>query len=166
MVSLEQVKLLETKVVKAIDVVKRVSEENTALRGKLDGYRSRIDELEVLIKEFKADQGRIEAGILSALERLNQFEDAVERGISESVAIVEEKPLAEVKKEESIIEETPPENTLDPDSDEAILAALEAEEAKGRSEAVAEVESALETEPDQKNEEEPSAELGGELDIF
>ena len=78
MVSLEQVKLLETKVTKTIDYVKKVTEENTLLKKKLNSCQQRIDELEVLIKQFKDDQGRIEDTILSALDRLNQFEDALE----------------------------------------------------------------------------------------
>lgn len=83
MVTLEQVKLLESKVGKALSYVETLSAENATLREKLDGYRRRIDELETVVLAFKEDQGRIEAGIVSALERLNQFEDAVERGISE-----------------------------------------------------------------------------------
>jgi FtsZ-binding cell division protein ZapB len=82
MVSLEQVKLLEAKVARAIDYVERVSGENTALREKLDSYQRRIDELEVLVQRFKEDQGRIEDGILSALDRLNQFEDAIEKSLA------------------------------------------------------------------------------------
>jgi FtsZ-binding cell division protein ZapB len=82
MISLEQVKLLETKVAKAIDYVNHLTGENTMLKEKLAGYQTRIDELEVLIKQFKEDQGRIEGGILSALDRLNQFEDAIEKGVS------------------------------------------------------------------------------------
>ena len=82
MLSLEQVKLLESKVSKTIDYVKKVTEENTSLKGKLDSYQKRIEELEVLIQRFKDDQSRIEDGILSALDRLNQFEDAVERKLS------------------------------------------------------------------------------------
>ncbi|MDR3167368.1 MAG: cell division protein ZapB [Treponema sp.] len=82
MVTLEQVKLLESKVVKAIDFVKQVTEENKALKGKVDSYERRIDELEILIHQFKEDQGRIEDGILSALDRLNQFEDAIEKSLS------------------------------------------------------------------------------------
>jgi FtsZ-binding cell division protein ZapB len=82
MVTLEQVRLLETKVVKAIDFVKQVTEENNALKGKVDSYERRIDELEILIQHFKEDQGRIEDSILSALDRLNQFEDAVEKSLS------------------------------------------------------------------------------------
>jgi chromosome segregation ATPase len=82
MVTLEQVKLLESKVAKAIAYVEKVSAENTLLREKLETNQKRIDELEILIQRFKDDQGRIEDGILSALDRLNQFEDAIERSLS------------------------------------------------------------------------------------
>jgi len=82
MISLEQVKLLETKVSRAIDYVKKVTDENSSLKGKLDSYQKRIDELEVLVQQFKEEQNRIEDGILSALDRLNQFEDALERTLA------------------------------------------------------------------------------------
>ena len=109
MVSLEQVKLLETKVARAIEYVERLTGENAKLaqneaallqreeelltndaelrrkeaelQAKLDSYQKRIDELEVLVTRFKEDQGRIEDGILSALDRLNQFEDAIEKSL-------------------------------------------------------------------------------------
>ena len=89
MVSLEQVKLLESKVTKAIDYVKKVTEENTTLKGKLDSYQSRISELEVIVQQFKEEQSRIETGILSALDRLNQFEDALERKLSTDPSPIE-----------------------------------------------------------------------------
>jgi hypothetical protein len=82
MVTLEQIKLLETKVARTIDIVNRVTDENTFLKGKLENYQKRIDELEVLIQRFKEDQGRIEEGIVSALNRLNQFEEAIEGSLS------------------------------------------------------------------------------------
>jgi FtsZ-binding cell division protein ZapB len=82
MVTLEQIKLLETKVARAIDVVTRITDENAYLKDKLENYQKRIDELEVLIQRFKEDQGRIEDGILSALDRLNEFEAALENSIA------------------------------------------------------------------------------------
>jgi hypothetical protein len=82
MITLEQVKLLESKAIRAIEYVERVSRENAQLQGKLDSYQKRIDELEVVIRQFKEDQSRIEEGVLAALDRLNQFEDAVERSLS------------------------------------------------------------------------------------
>jgi len=90
MVSLEQVKLLEAKVTRAIDYLKKVTEEKIQLKEKLDSYQKRIDELEILVQRFKEDQGRIEDGILSALDRLNQFEDALENTLS-----AESKPAGE-----------------------------------------------------------------------
>lgn len=90
MVTLEQVKLLETKVAKALEYIERLDAENSTLREKLDGYRNRIDELEVIVKQFKDEQGRIEEGILSALDRLSRFEDAVERGIDRAAEASDE----------------------------------------------------------------------------
>jgi len=88
MINLEQVKLLETKVAKAIDFVEKISKENAALirreaelQEKLETNQKRIDELEVLIRGFKEEQGRIEDGILSALDRLSQFEEAIDKSL-------------------------------------------------------------------------------------
>ena len=91
MISLEQVQLLETRVSKAIEYVKRVTAENaalaaekTGLQKKLEANQKRIDELEVLVMRFKEDQGRIEDGIVAALDRLSQFEEAFENSLKES----------------------------------------------------------------------------------
>ncbi|MCL1836936.1 MAG: hypothetical protein FWG46_05255 [Treponema sp.] len=88
MINLEQVKLLETKVAKAIDYIERLGKENADLhqkeadlQTKLDSYQKRIDELEDLVMRFKEDQGRIEDAILSALDRFNQFEEAIEKSL-------------------------------------------------------------------------------------
>jgi predicted nucleic acid-binding Zn-ribbon protein len=99
MVSLEQVKLLDSKVSRLIGYISKANEENTQLKERLDSYskaneentqlkerlntyQKRIDELENFVKQFKQEQGRIEDGILSALDRLNQFEDALESKLS------------------------------------------------------------------------------------
>ncbi|MDR2842843.1 MAG: cell division protein ZapB [Spirochaetaceae bacterium] len=81
MVTIDQVKQLESRVSKTIAYVTKVNEENNLLKGKLDTYQRRIDELEVLIQRFKDDQNRIEEGIISALDSLNQFEDDVGKAI-------------------------------------------------------------------------------------
>jgi len=107
MVSLEQVQLLESRVSKAIKVVEllnsknaALSEERVQLQKKLDANQKRLDELEVLVMRFKEDQGRIEDGIIAALDRLSQFEEAFENSLKEekvtgkkSQAKVREKPV-------------------------------------------------------------------------
>lgn len=106
MVSLETVKLLESKVTQTIDYVKKVTAQNSALtlqnsvmasqnselNGRLSSYEKRIEELEELVQQFKENQNRIEDGILSALNRLNQFGEAIEGKLSE-----ESKPAMEPK---------------------------------------------------------------------
>ncbi|MDR1256760.1 MAG: cell division protein ZapB [Spirochaetaceae bacterium] len=95
MVTIDQVKQLETRIAKAIDHINgitgenallksrldSVTSENTLLKTNLDGYQKRIEELEALIQRFKEDQARIEEGIIAALDRLNQFEDDVRKTI-------------------------------------------------------------------------------------
>lgn len=117
MISLEQVQQLEIKVAKAVEYIQRVTSENTALisereglqkkldtnqkrvdelvsekdglQTKLDANQKRIDELEVLVMRFKEDQGRIEDGIIAALDRLSQFEEAFENSLKENPPVRE-----------------------------------------------------------------------------
>ncbi|MDR0321587.1 MAG: cell division protein ZapB [Treponema sp.] len=102
MISLEQVQLLETKVAKAIEYVQRVTAENAALvadraglQTKLDANQKRLDELELLVMRFKEDQSRIEDGIVAALDRLGQFEEAFESSLKEKTV---KKPSAKKEK--------------------------------------------------------------------
>jgi FtsZ-binding cell division protein ZapB len=125
MVSLEQVQLLETRVTRAIEYVGKLSAENAALAAekaslmsKLEANQKRIDELEVLVMRFKDEQSRIEDGIISALDRLNQFEEAVEKSLREKQtggklgaqsAGASEKPAASEKQLVKPEEPEPPE---------------------------------------------------------
>jgi TolA-binding protein len=157
MISLEQVKLLESKVTKTIDYVKKVTEENTVLRKKLDSYQKRIEELEVLIRQFKEEQSKIESGILAALDRLNQFEDALESKLSgESKASPKTKVPAESKAQAEIkvAVETPlPKETGVPQH----ASVSDKETAEDIPELSSE---------DCKDEEDITELAGGELDIF
>jgi len=105
MISLEQVQLLESRVAKAIEYAQKTTSENAALvaeraalQAKLDANQKRIDELEVLVMRFKEDQSRIEDGIIAALDRLSQFEEAFENSLKDKEA---EKKTAVKNKEQS-----------------------------------------------------------------
>jgi FtsZ-binding cell division protein ZapB len=92
MLTIEQVELLEAKVSKAVDYIRRLTSDKEKLRGVSDRLtseneilRSKIErcqkqnaDLEAALLGFKQDQERIEKGIISALDRLNHFEDAVD----------------------------------------------------------------------------------------
>jgi hypothetical protein len=77
MLNLDQVRLLENRVEKAVGKIQTLTAENTHLRTQLSGLQTRVNELEGLVRAFKDDQGRIEEGILSALDRLSAFEENV-----------------------------------------------------------------------------------------
>ena len=75
MVTLDQIKLLETKITKAVNFVSQLTDENNELK-------RRNEELEETIAVLKDEKNRVQEGIISALGKLNQFEDAIERSIS------------------------------------------------------------------------------------
>jgi hypothetical protein len=77
MISLEQIRLLEAKVTKAVELIKSLREENASLRRTLDSAQGRMQELEKLVGEFKADQKEIERGVLRAIESLEELEDEI-----------------------------------------------------------------------------------------
>jgi predicted nuclease with TOPRIM domain len=116
MISLEQVQLLESRVSKALEFVQKVTAENAALvsqrdelQGKLETNQKRIDELEIHVMRFKKDQGRIEDGIVAALDRLSQFEEAFEKSLKEKSAPPAAKKTAakKAKQEETAVSATP-----------------------------------------------------------
>ena len=122
MVTLEQVKLLDTRVTKTVEYIKKLTGENALLQGKLDSYQRRIDELELLINRFREEQSRIEDGILSALDRLNQFEDAVESMLTQKTPDpVQAVPASKNPPAAPIPVDPEPEEPVDPEPEEAVL---------------------------------------------
>ena len=77
MINLEQIQKLEARVTKAVALIKALKAENQSLRRTLDSAQSRMQELEVLVGDFRSDQKDIEECILRALENLNELEDEI-----------------------------------------------------------------------------------------
>lgn len=77
MLSLDQVRLLENRVEKAVGKISSLTAENENLRAQLGTLQQRVRELEGFVNGFKDDQGKIEAGILNALEQLGALESAI-----------------------------------------------------------------------------------------
>lgn len=100
MLSLDQVRLLENHVEKAVGKISSLTAENERLRSQLSTLQERVRELEGFVSGFKDDQGKIEAGILNALEQLGALENTI---TSETVR-EEVPPAAEPQEETSIAE--------------------------------------------------------------
>jgi FtsZ-binding cell division protein ZapB len=154
MVTLEQVRQLEAKIGKAIEYVNRVKGENVRLQGELDGSQKRIAELEETIQRFREDQGRIEEGILAALDRLDQFEDNMSQGFSN----VQELVAAAAPSVSTSAEPTPP-----PSGSEAPVVAAPPQDAPSDEEFSGEellVGDPLDGEPSQNSGETGAGDLG------
>ena len=99
MVSLEQVRVLNGKVQKALEVINGLRSENGMLRNKLGEYEKRMEELETLVNSFNQDQDDIETGILGILQQLDKLEEDFYGQAAEKPApaaeIAEEKPSPE-----------------------------------------------------------------------
>lgn len=77
MISIEQIRILETKVHTAVERIQTLNAENSTLRAKLSEYETRVVDLQKRVETFQSDQAAIEAGILSALSQLDQLEDRI-----------------------------------------------------------------------------------------
>ena len=75
MITLQQIKELETKVRNAVEIINSLKTENKSLRERLNGYENKILELEEMIDAFKDDQKEIENGIIEAIKKLDFIED-------------------------------------------------------------------------------------------
>ncbi len=75
MITLEQIRQLDARVRRAIELVSKLREENYTLKNRLAEYQDRIEELEVLISNFKEDQSEIEKGIVSVISELDHLEE-------------------------------------------------------------------------------------------
>jgi hypothetical protein len=77
MISLDQVLLLEEKVESAVAKIAQLNAENAALRSKCAELTNALSAKTEQFSNFQSDQGKIEAGILKALERLDSVENAI-----------------------------------------------------------------------------------------
>jgi peptidoglycan hydrolase CwlO-like protein len=77
MITLEQIRLLESKIARAIELIRVLKEENSTLRKGLESAQKRMKELESLVDGFKSDQNEIESVIVRTLHNLDELEENV-----------------------------------------------------------------------------------------
>ncbi len=123
MITLDQIKQLDTKVRKAIDKINSLTNENKMLKNKLDDYQLRIEELEILIDSFKEDQSEIENGIIEALNQLEIIDDDSKTPDLDSekegndqvdVKVISDEKPDNLRKNNDVISETNPDNNDEP----------------------------------------------------
>jgi hypothetical protein len=80
MITLEQIRLLESKITRAIELIRILKDENGTLRKGLESAQKRMKELEVLVDGFKTDQREIESVIVRTLHNLDELEESAAAG--------------------------------------------------------------------------------------
>ncbi len=98
MISLDQVLVLEEKVENAVSKIEQLTAENAALRRKCAELTNALSAKTEQFSNFQSDQGKIEEGILKALERLNAVENAVHSAAQMAEKVPVASPVSNVQK--------------------------------------------------------------------
>ena len=80
MITLEQIRLLESKITRALELIRVLKDENSTLRKGLESAQRRMRELETLVDGFKTDQKEIESVIVRTLHNLDELEESAAPG--------------------------------------------------------------------------------------
>ena len=110
MLSLEQIKRLENRVYKAVELLKAMKEDNSILKSELKSANERVEELEQIISDYRNNQLEIEQGIVKAIQQLDDL-DSIDEDSSEN----SEEPVNFISPEtESLLETSPVQETREP----------------------------------------------------
>ena len=83
MLSLEQIRRLESRVYKAVELLKAMKEDNNILKSELKSANERVEELEQIISDYRNNQLEIEQGIVKAIQQLDDL-DSIDDSLSEN----------------------------------------------------------------------------------
>ena len=92
MITLEQIRLLDSKITRAIELIRVLKEENGTLRKGLESAQKRMKELETLVDGFKTDQREIETVIVRTLRNLDDLEESATAGKKGDRAVASPSP--------------------------------------------------------------------------
>ncbi len=106
MLSLEQIRRLESRVYKAVELLKAMKEDNNILKSELKSANERVEELEQIISDYRNNQLEIEQGIVKAIQQLDDL-DSIDDSLSENT---EEPVPSKVISTETFQDNTAPEN--------------------------------------------------------
>ena len=99
MISLDQVRLLEQKVEGMLALFSRLKSEKAALEKENGELKAELETLKAKCGRFEQDEAKLEQGILSVLNRLNDMEDAVQN-VMDSSAVKSVEPEVSVHETE------------------------------------------------------------------
>ncbi|MCL2705187.1 MAG: hypothetical protein FWE72_03155 [Spirochaetaceae bacterium] len=97
MISIKQIKKLEEKVFKTVELIKALKQENKILKSEIESANKKIEELEQIISDYRSNQVEFEEGIANAIKQLDELDNIS----ATSVASLDSSKSNAIKKEES-----------------------------------------------------------------
>ncbi len=93
MISLNQIRLLEQRVESILQLVERLKNEKSVLEKENADLKSDSKRLYKKCADLEEAEGKIEEGILSVLNRLNDMEDAIQNASSDKEPVPPSQPV-------------------------------------------------------------------------
>ena len=110
MITLDQVKLLEQKVERAVEKIHQLQAENDALCNKCSELTNALSAKSEQLISFEQDQSQIESGIKKALDRLDSIENSVLKATGQPQPTVKVETTATVTPVAQPVQSTQQEN--------------------------------------------------------
>jgi len=75
MISIKQIKNLEEKVFKTVELIKALKQENKILKSEIESVNKKNEELEQIISDYRSTQVEFEEGIANAIKQLDELDN-------------------------------------------------------------------------------------------
>jgi len=74
MISIKQIKKLEEKVFKTVELIKALKQENKILNSEIESANKKVEELEQIVSDYRSSQVEFEEGIANAIKQLDELD--------------------------------------------------------------------------------------------
>ena len=75
MISIKQIKKLEEKVFKTVELIKALKQENKILNSEVESANKKVEELEQIISDYRSAQVEVEEGLANAIKQLDELDN-------------------------------------------------------------------------------------------
>lgn len=120
MVTLEQIQKLESKVFKAVELIKALREENSILKSDIESVTEKNEELEQIISDYRNKQIEIEEGISKALKKLDDIENLSSYVSTDDTTQAEDNPASSDTVYDNKNEDFIPEQKTEPEKQDFV----------------------------------------------
>ena len=86
MVSIKQIKNLEEKIFRTVELIKAIKQENKILKAEFESANKKVEELEQIISDYRSTQVEFEEGIANAIKQLDELDNTAVNEVVSTVS--------------------------------------------------------------------------------